>query len=74
MANGFPLNSPYNADLPYDIKQKAVFGEATYDFGQFKLTAGARYYDFKETRDFISGGIFANGDRRIGDKTKSSGI
>ena len=39
VANGFPLDSPYNADLPYDIKQKAVFGEASYDFGQFKLTA-----------------------------------
>ena len=36
-------NSPYNADLPYDIKQKAVFGEASYDFGQFKLTGGGRY-------------------------------
>ena len=42
VANGFPLDSPYNADLPYDIKQKAVFGEASYDFGQFKLTAGGR--------------------------------
>ena len=74
LANGFPANSPYNADLPYDINQKAVFGEATYDFGQFKLTAGARYYDFKETRDFISGGIFSNGDTRLGDETKSDGI
>jgi iron complex outermembrane receptor protein len=74
VANGFPLDSPYNADLPYDIKQKAVFGEASYDFGQFKLTAGARYYDFKEVRDFISGGLFSNGDTRIGDKTSSNGI
>jgi iron complex outermembrane receptor protein len=74
VANGFPLNSPYNADLPYDIKQKAVFGEASYDFGQFKLTAGGRYYDFKESRDFVSGGIFSNGDTFIGDKTKSSGF
>ncbi|HEY0629439.1 MAG TPA: TonB-dependent receptor [Sphingomicrobium sp.] len=72
--NGFPADSPYNADLPYDIKQKAVFGEASYDFGQIKLTAGARYYDFEETRDFVSGGIFANGDTRLGDKTSSSGI
>jgi iron complex outermembrane recepter protein len=72
--NGFPADSPYNADLPYDIKQGALFGEASYDFGQFKLTAGGRYYDFKETRDFISGGIFANGDTRIGDKTKSNGF
>jgi iron complex outermembrane receptor protein len=74
VANGFPLDSPYNADLPYDIKQKAVFGEASYDFGQFKLTAGGRYYDFSESRDFISGGVFANGDRFIGDKTKSNGF
>ena len=74
VANGFPLNSPYNADLPYIIKQSAIFGEASYDFGQFKLTAGGRYYNFKEKRDFISGGVFANGDTRIGDKTKSNGF
>jgi len=73
-ANGFPLDSPYNADLPYDIKQSAAFGEASYDFGQFKLTAGGRYYDFKEERDFISGGVFSNRDTRIGDKTKSNGF
>jgi outer membrane receptor protein involved in Fe transport len=74
VSNGFGPDSPYNADLPYDIKQKAIFGEASYDFGQFKITGGARYYDFKETRDFISGGLFSNGDTRLGDKTKSNGI
>ncbi|HXH00100.1 MAG TPA: TonB-dependent receptor [Sphingomicrobium sp.] len=73
-ANGFSANSPYNADLPYDIKQKAVFGEVSYDFGQFALTAGGRYFDFNETRDFISGGLFSNGDRLIGDKTSSKGF
>jgi iron complex outermembrane recepter protein len=72
--NGFPADSPYNADLPYDIKQSAIFGEASYDFGQFMLTAGGRYYNFKETRDFVSGGIFSNGDTRIGEKTKSNGF
>ena len=74
VANGFPLNSPYNADIPYDIKQTAVFGEASYDFGQFKLTAGARYYNFKEERDFVSGGIFSDVNTNLGDKTKSDGI
>ena len=74
VANGFPLNSPYNADLPYDIKQVAVFGEASYDLTErLKATAGARYYDFKETRQFISGGLFSNGDRRA-DKTSSNGV
>ena len=74
ISNGFPSDSPYIADLPYVIKQAAVFGEGSYRFGQFKLTAGGRYYDFKETRDFISGGLFSNGDTRIGDKTKSNGF
>ena len=73
VANGFPLNSPYNSDIPYKIKQKALFGEASYDFGQFKLTGGGRYYKFNETRLFKSGGLFANGDNRS-DTTKSSGF
>ena len=73
VANGFPANSPYNADLPYDIRQYAVFGEGSYEFGRFTATAGARYYDFKEDRKFISGGLFSNGDNRQ-DSTKSDGI
>jgi len=73
-ANGFPANSPYNADLPYDIEQIAVFGELTYDISdRFHLTAGGRYYDFSETRQFNSGGLFSNGDNNI-DKTSSSGF
>jgi iron complex outermembrane receptor protein len=73
--NGFGLtDNPYHANLPYVIKQKALFGEASYSFGQIKATAGGRWYDFKETRDFISGGIFSNGDTRLGDKTSSNGF
>lgn len=74
-ANGFPdLDSPYNADLPYVIKQKALFGEGSYRFDQFKLTAGGRWYDFKETRDFINGGFFSPQFTSIGDTTKSNGF
>jgi len=74
VANGFPLNSPYNADLPYDIRQYAVFGEASYDItDQFTATAGLRYYDFKEVRSFVSGGLFSNGDNQT-DETKSDGF
>lgn len=74
VANGFPANSPYNADLPYDIEQKAIFGEASYDLTEaLTITAGGRYYDFEETRRFVSGGLFANGDNRQ-DKTTSSGF
>jgi iron complex outermembrane receptor protein len=74
VANGFPLNSPYNADLPYDIQQKALFGEASYDLSErLTATAGLRYYDFKEERSFASGGLFANGDNQT-DTTESDGL
>ena len=73
VANGFPPNSPYNSDLPYSIKQAAIFGEATFDFGRFHATAGGRYYDFSETRRFKSGGLFSNDDNRT-DRTSSNGF
>ena len=73
VANGFGPNSPYNADLPYNLKQIALFGEVSYDFtNQLTGTAGLRYYDYKEERTFKSGGLFANGDNQF-DKTKSDG-
>jgi len=74
VANGFPADSPYNADLPYDLEQISVFGEATYALTEaLDVTLGARYYDYKEERKFISGGLFANGDNRQ-DRTKSDGF
>lgn len=74
VANGFPLNSPYNADINYDIEQKAVFGEASYQFGEaLTATVGGRYYDFSEDRRFVSGGLFANGDDQTG-TTSSDGF
>jgi outer membrane receptor protein involved in Fe transport len=72
-ANGFGPDSPYNADLPYNLKQFALFGEASYDLtNQLTGTAGIRYYDYKEERTFKSGGLFSNGDNRF-DKTDSDG-
>lgn len=73
VANGFPLQSPYNADIPYDIEQFALFGEASYNFDTVTLTAGGRYYDFSEVRRFVSGGLFANGDNNT-DRTSSDGF
>jgi iron complex outermembrane receptor protein len=72
--NGFGLvDNPYHADLPYVIKQRALFGEGSYQVGQFKLTAGGRWYKFKERRRFHSGGQFSTGDDRT-DRTKSDGF
>jgi outer membrane receptor protein involved in Fe transport len=73
-ANGFPANSPYNADLPYEIEQVAGFGEFTFDISdRFRVTAGGRYYEFTEIRQFKSGGLFSNLDNRI-DETSSNGF
>jgi outer membrane receptor protein involved in Fe transport len=70
----FPADSPYSADLPYDIEQFAVFGEATLAItDRFDATAGARWYDFSEDRVFHSGGLFSNGDNRV-DATSSDGF
>ena len=72
-ANGFGPNSPYNADLPYKLRQLAAFAEATYDVThELHATAGVRYYDFKESRRFHSGGLFSGGDDRR-DSTRSHG-
>ncbi len=75
VANGFPANSPFNSDLPFDIKQFAVFGEVSYEITeQLTFTAGGRYYDFEESRVITTGGLFANGDNRVVDETASDGI
>ncbi|MGQ0590431.1 MAG: TonB-dependent receptor [Sphingosinicella sp.] len=71
---GFPANSPYASDLPYDIRQWAVFGEASYDItDRLTATAGGRYYDFREERRFTSSGLFSNLDDRT-DETESNGF
>ena len=73
-APGFPANSPYAADLPYDIRQWAIFGEASFDItDRLTATAGGRYYDFREERQFISSGLFSNADNNT-DETSSSGF
>ena len=74
VANGIPdKDSPYKADVPYDISQWAVFAEASFDLTErLTLTAGARYHDYEESRRFHSGGLFANGDDDT-DSTTSDG-
>ena len=74
VANGFPLNSPYNADLPYNLKQTAIFGEMSYEMSkELTATVGGRSYRYSEERKFISGGLFSDGNNNF-DKTDSSGF
>ena len=75
VANGFPADSPFNSDLPYDIEQVAVFGEVSYDFTDtFNVILGGRWYDFDETRVITTGGVFAAGDSGTVDSTTSDGF
>ncbi len=74
IANGFGPDSPYNADIRYDLSQIAIFGEVSYDFtDRLTATLGGRYYAFDESRRFVSGELFPNGDNAR-DKTSSSGF
>jgi len=75
VANGFVSDSPYNADLPYDIEQVAFFGEATYDVTDaFHVTVGGRFYDFDESRTISQGGLFSSGFDNVVDNTSSDGF
>ena len=72
--NGFSVkDSPYNSELTYDLRQIAVFGEATYTlFDRLDLTAGLRWYDWEEDKTFRSGGGFSNAAEQNQNVTVSS--
>ncbi|MYM64499.1 TonB-dependent receptor [Pseudomaricurvus sp. HS19] len=70
VANGFPADSPYNADYPFDLEQFAVFGEVNFDITErLHMTVGGRWYDFEESRRFTTGGIFSNQNDQVDDTT-----
>jgi iron complex outermembrane receptor protein len=57
-----PKDSLFFSDLNYKFRQYAFFGEATFDVtSQFSLTAGLRYYNFKEDKEQIFDGLFGAG-------------
>jgi len=75
VANGFPADSPFNSDLPYDLEQLSIFGEVNYALNErTEITIGGRFYDYDEVRTITSGGIFANGDSGTVDTTSSDGF
>jgi len=70
-----PVDSPFYSELPYSIKQAAIFGEATFDIGdQLHITAGGRYYDYSEERLVTQVGLFGNGVVDQLDKTSANGF
>jgi iron complex outermembrane recepter protein len=53
----------YFSDLAYDLRQVAVFGEATVGVtDRLDLIGGLRYYNFSEDRDQVFDGLFVHDD------------
>ncbi len=73
-SNGFnTMDSPYVSDLTYDLRQVAVFGEATYTlFDRLGLTAGLRWYDWEEDKTFRAGNPFSSPSVQNDNQTVSS--
>jgi len=70
-----PADSPFYSELPYTLKQTAVFAEASYDVSDdLQVTAGGRYYDYNEERSVTQVGLFGNGVVNQIDTTESSGF
>jgi iron complex outermembrane recepter protein len=56
-----PKDTLFFSDLDYTLNQFALFGEGTFNVNEdFSLTAGLRYYHFKEDKQQIFDGIFGN--------------
>ncbi|MEK6769181.1 MAG: TonB-dependent receptor, partial [Gemmatimonadota bacterium] len=56
-----PQDHLFWSRLDYELKQYAVFGEATVSVGpRLDLTGGLRYYNFDESREQIFDGLFGN--------------
>ncbi|MBA2933979.1 TonB-dependent receptor [Sphingomonas sp. CGMCC 1.13654] len=56
VAETFGVPSYFFLNFTNTIKQYAAFGEASYKLGDFKLTAGVRYYHYKTGEDLTEGG------------------
>jgi iron complex outermembrane receptor protein len=55
-----PTDVLFYSDLAYDLKQTAIFGEATVSAtDKIDLTGGIRYFNYDEDREQVFDGIFA---------------
>jgi iron complex outermembrane receptor protein len=70
-----PVDSPFYSELFYKLEQIAIFAEATMDVSdRLHLTAGGRYYDYKEDREATQVGLFGAGIIDDAAVTESNGF
>ncbi len=71
---GAAADELFFSDLDYEFDQTAAFFEITWSATErVDLTAGARWYDYEETRTQVFDGIFSEPGRNVGD-TSADGI
>ncbi|WP_460311679.1 TonB-dependent receptor [Aliiglaciecola aliphaticivorans] len=66
-AFGAPEDHLYYGFDDLTVETYALFGEAYYDIGDFSITAGLRYFNWKQNIEFYQSGLFngeSNGDIR----------
>lgn len=77
-----PKDSLYFSTLNYELKQFAFFGEGTFAVtDKFNVTAGLRYYNFKEDKELLFDGFFVLDPTPVGStivsqpgSTKADGV
>ena len=67
-------HSPYNADLAVHHQAEGAVRRSQLQVRPVQADRRRPLVRLQGKRDFISGGVFSNGDTRIGDKTKSNGF
>ncbi len=73
-AFGAVIDELFYSDLNYEFDQTAAFFEITWTAGErLDLTAGARWYDYEETRSQVFDGLFADPGPTEGE-TSADGI
>lgn len=71
---GAAADELFYSDLNYDFDQTAAFFEITWTAGErLDLTAGARWYDYEETRSQVFDGLFADSGPTEGE-TSANGV
>lgn len=71
-AFGAPVDTLFFGIQDISVEQGAIFGEATYDFGQLAVTAGLRWFTWKQDYSLNSGGLFNGGPTSTGQRKTSA--
>src|SRR5262249_32550210 len=74
-ATGAPPDTPFFSRLTYNLQQFAIFGAATFQLADhWRLTTGARFYDYDEDRVLTFGGVFSAPQANVPGSVEADGF